>query len=125
MKKSFPKEVESLIASLRSIPEEGYIKHDKGTKGFGSLMEACVEKYHIGRKTPEEEILENWDRILGKSFAKRCRPEKITASGCLIIQVPNPTLRRELIFMEDRILTALGSLSGCHHIHKIILKSGA
>ena len=101
MKKSFPNEVESLIASLRSIPEEGYIKYDKGTKGFGSLMEACVEKYHIGRKTPEEEILENWDRILGKSFANRCRPEKITASGCLIIQVPNPTLRRELIFMED------------------------
>jgi len=124
VKKSFSKEVESLIASLRAMPEEDHIQHDAGTKGFGSLVEACVEKYHIGRQTPEEEILENWDRIIGKQFAGRCRPERITASGCLIIQVPNPILRRELIFLEEKILTALGSMKSCHHIHRIILKGG-
>lgn len=124
MKKPFSPEVESLIASLRSMPMQKGIRKDKGTKGFGSLVESCVEKYHIGRKTPEETILEHWQRIVGTPFAHRCKPERITASGCLIIQVPNSTLRRELIFMEGRILTALGSLEGCQHISKIIVKAG-
>lgn len=124
MKKSFSREVESLIASLRSIPEEDYIQRDSGTKEFGSLVEACVEKYHIGKQTPEEEILENWNNIVGMQFASRCRPERITSSGTLVIQVANPVLRREMMFLEDRILTALGSLKSCHHITRIVLKGG-
>ena len=124
MKKSFSNEVESLSASLRGIPEEDFIANDTGTKGIGSLVEACVEEYHIGKQTPEEEILENWERIVGKQFASRCRPERITSSGCLLIQVPNPILRREMIFLEDRILTALGSLKSCHHIQRVVLKGG-
>ncbi|MGA1204830.1 MAG: DUF721 domain-containing protein [Opitutales bacterium] len=124
MKKYFPPEVEDLIASLREIPGDKSPTRDLGTKSWGSVISAFVEKYHIGKSTPEEAILENWERIVGPSFANRCRPEKITASGCLLVQVPNPTLRRELIFMEDRILTALGSIEGCQHIHHVIFKSG-
>ena len=125
MHKRFPPEIEELISSLRSLPDVGDAIRDAGTKGLGSLVEACVEKYHIGRQTPEEVILENWPRIMGQDFAGRCRPERITAAGCLLIQVPNPTVRRELMFYEGRILTALGSLPGCQHVHSIGFKSGA
>jgi len=69
-------------------------------------------------------VLENWENIVGKTFARRCRPERIDPSGALIVQVPNATVRRELIFMEDRILTALGSIEGCGHIHRVVLKAG-
>ena len=124
MNAKFSREAESLIASLRSLPEERSRARDKGVKGLGSVIETCVEKYHIGKQTPEERILENWPKIVGESFARRCRPERIDFSGALIVQAGNATVRRELIFMEDRILTALGTLPGCGHIDRVILKGG-
>lgn len=113
-----------MIASFRSMPEDVSTAQDKGTKPMGSLLETCIERFHIGRKTPEEAILENWERIVGAAFCKRCRPERIDPSGALIVQVPNATVRRELIFMEERILTALGAIEGCGHIHRVVLKAG-
>ena len=124
MKRVFSMEAESLIASLRSLPEEPDSSRPAGAMPLGSLIEACIEKHHIGRQTPEEIILENWVNIVGESFAARCRPERIDPSGALVVQAGNATVRRELIFMQERILTALGSLPQCHHIHRIILKSG-
>ena len=124
MRTPFSSEAESLISSMRGLPEETTNVRDKGTKGFSSVLEACIKKFHIGQRTPEETIIANWATIVGKSFASRCRPERIDPSGTLLIQVSNPTLKRELIFMEDRILTALGSMEGCQHIRRIALKAG-
>jgi hypothetical protein len=123
MKRPFPADVERLISSLRELPESTSSFKDSGTKPIDSILEACIERYHIGRNTPEEAIMNHWVRIVGGPFAKRCRPERI-AGGALIIQVSNATLRRELMFMESRILTALGSIPECQHINRIVLKSG-
>ena len=91
---------------------------------MGSLLETCIEKYKIGQNTPEETIQENWPRIVGPEFSKRCRPERIDQSGALIVQVPNSTVRRELIFAEDQMMTVIASLPGCHFINRVVLKSG-
>ena len=123
MKKAFSKEAESLISSFRGYPQKPSRAWDAGTKPFGSLLEACIQKYHIGKSTPEELILENWVRIVGPTFSKRCRPERID-SGTLVVQAANSVVRQELQFMESRILTALGSLKGCQHIHRIVTKAG-
>lgn len=115
---------ESEIAAFRNVPGPGRFLRDRGTKGLDSVIESLIERYHLDRETPEETILANWNSIIGPTFAKRCCPERITASGSLVIAVPNATLRRELMFMEDRILTAVGSLPGCSHIRSVVLKSG-
>ena len=121
--KPFPDDVEDLIAGMRNLPRDpGYVK-DAGSKPLDSLLEACIERYHIGRHTPEEAVLNNWERIVGKELARRCRPERID-KGTLVVQVSNPTLRTEIRFMESRILTALGSIEECQHIHRIALKGG-
>lgn len=124
MARIFSPEVESLIASFRAVPLQDALLRDAGAKPFGSIIESCVERYHIGRSTPQERILENWVRIVGPEYAARCRPERIDPSGALVVQVANATLRRELIFMEDRILTALGSIEGCERIRRVVLKAG-
>ena len=121
MKKPFSAEVENLIANLRDLPEPRSRMKDFGSKPLDSLLETCIERYHIGRSTPEEAVMKHWPQIVGKHFAKRCRPERIDG-GILVIQVGNPTLRRELMFMESRILTAVGSIKECQHIHRVVLK---
>jgi hypothetical protein len=120
----FSRQHESLIASFRGLPEESLPARDAGAKTLGSLLETCIEKFHIGKNTPEESVQENWERIVGPSFAGRCRPERIDRSGALIVQVQNTTLRRELIFHEDRIMTILHTLPDCQHIKRIVLKGG-
>lgn len=124
MVRKFTPDEERLIASFRQIPEDSASLGDFGAASFGSLVESLVERYHIGKSTPEESIQENWARIVGPLFAKRCRPERVDPSGALIVQVPNATVRRELIFSEGRILTALGSLPGCQHINRVVLVAG-
>lgn len=120
----FSRREEGLIASFRGLPGENMPRRDSWAKSMDSLIEALVERHHIGKKTPEESIQENWSRIVGEAFARRCRPERIDPSGALIVQVPNATVRRELIFSEGRMLTVLGSLPDCHHINRIVLKAG-
>lgn len=122
--RKFSRYHESLIASFRGLPEESLPLKDTGTKSLGSLVETCIERFHIGRNTPEETVQENWDRIVGTAFSKRCRPERIDASGALIVQVANPTLRRELIFHEERMLSVLASLPDCRHVKRVVLKGG-
>ncbi|MFO7726650.1 MAG: DUF721 domain-containing protein [Oceanipulchritudo sp.] len=120
----FSRRQERLIASFRGLQADPVPARDSWAKSMGSLIETLVERHHIGKKTPEESIQENWTRIVGEAFARRCRPERIDRSGALIVQVPNATVRRELIFSEGRMLTAIGSLPDCHHINRIILKAG-
>ena len=119
----FSREAEELIRQLRGLAEDPAESRGAGARQLDSLLETCIERYHLGKNTPEETILENWPRIVGKENARRCRPERIDRSGTLVIQVGNATLRRELMFMEDRILTALGSLPDCGHIHRVHLKA--
>lgn len=120
----FSRQAEELIADLRSIPHHRSRARDRGTKPLDSLIEVCLERHHIGRETTEETIMRNWKRIIGERFAARCAPVRIDARRRLIIGVPNASLRRELQFHEDRIMTALRSIEGCKDLRGVILRAG-
>ena len=121
----FPRHVENLIATFRGLPPNRSRARDRaGINTMGSLVDNCIDRYQIGQDTAEEIILSNWPRIVGKVYARRCKPERIDRSGALIIAVTNTTLRRELQFMEDRILTATRSLEGCEKVTSIGFKAG-
>jgi len=120
----FNREIENLIASFRQLPEHDSEMIERHTKGLDSIVEVLLERHAIGRDTPEELILNNWAAIVGPTYAKRCAPERIGADGKLVIRVANPILRREMMFHEDRIMTALRSIEGCEHIKGVVLKAG-
>lgn len=120
----FSRSVENLIANFREVPGSRSRLVERGTKPFDSIVEVCIEKYHLGRETPEECVLSHWTQIVGERLAGRCRPLRIDARQNLIIAVSNPSLRRELQFHEDRIMTALRSIEGCAHIRGVIFRAG-
>jgi hypothetical protein len=122
MPRKFHRDVEHLISSLRGFPEEDLPLKDREAAPLDSLLESLIARYHIDRHTPEETIQENWVRIIGAPYAKRCHPERIDASGALLVQVANATLKRELMFHEDRMLTVIGSLTDCGHIRRVVFK---
>jgi hypothetical protein len=120
----FRRPVENLIADLRGVPTSNSRMFDRGSKPLDSLVEVCLEKYKIGQETPEEIILRHWPRIVGERNAARCRPLRIDQSQKLHIGVPNPILRREFQFHEDRIMTALRSIEGCQHLTGLVYRAG-
>jgi hypothetical protein len=120
----FSPQAEDLIADLRSIPVERSRFLDRGTKPLDSLIEVCLERHKIGRETTEETIMRHWRQIVGPEFASRCAPLRIDARQRLLIAVPNASLRRELQFHEDRLMTALRSIEGCDHLRGVVLRAG-
>lgn len=119
----FSPRIEELIRQFRGLPVDEAESNSAAPRRMDSILETCIDRYHIGRKTPEETVLENWSRIIGQRFASRCRPVRIDRSGNLVIEIHNATLRRELMFLEDRILTTLVSLPECGHVRGIVFKS--
>jgi hypothetical protein len=119
----FPPEAERLISAFRNLPEHDDAAYS-GSKSLSSSIEACMDRYHIGRSTPGETILAAWDAIVGPRFAKLCRPVRIDRSGNLVVSADNASARRELMFMEDRILTAVASMPECGHVRRVVLIAG-
>ncbi len=120
----FRRSVENLIANLRGLPERESRARDRGTKPLDSLIEVCLERHKIGQETTEEIIMRNWSRIVGERNAPRCVPLRVDAQQKLHIGVHNTTLRRELQFAEDHIMTTLRTIEGCQHIAGIVLRAG-
>ncbi|MFP4282980.1 MAG: DUF721 domain-containing protein [Opitutales bacterium] len=120
----FSRQAEDLIADLRGIPVRRSRAIDRGAKPLDSIVEVCLERYHIGRETPEERILRHWPQIVGERWAGRCTPLRIDPRQRLHIGVANASLRRELQFHEDRVMTALRSLEGCDHLRGVIFRAG-
>ncbi|KAF0095872.1 MAG: hypothetical protein E1N59_648 [Puniceicoccaceae bacterium 5H] len=118
------RQVNNLLANLKGLPEDETESLDRGAKQLDTLMEVIFERYKIDRETPEETILQNWQRIVGPRHASRCAPTKIDASNILLVRVGNSILRRELQFTEDRMMTALRSLPNCGHIEGIRFIAG-
>jgi hypothetical protein len=120
----FSRKAEETIKDFRGLPRDPLHDRSGAPKNMGSIIEACLERFAIGQQTAEDILLENWERIIGKDFAMRCRPRRIDGTT-LIIEVPNPTVRREMLFIEDRILTAVASLPKCNSIRRVILTAGS
>lgn len=120
----FSRQAQDMIADLRSIPRSSTRVIDRGTKPIDTLIEVCLERHKIGRETTEETIMRNWTRIIGPTFAHRCSPIRIDARRRLIIAIPNASLRRELQFHEDRIMTALRAIEGCDHLQGVLFRAG-
>ena len=115
----FPRRIENLIAEFRGLPKDRSRSIDRPAVPVDSLMEVLLERYEVGKIRPEQIITSRWADILGPDFAKRCSPQKIDRSGRLVVLVPNPILRRELIFDRRRIVREIQALPECGHIRDV------
>ncbi len=120
----FPREVENLIANLRSLPEDEGRSTLRQSYPIDSLIEVILKRYKIGKPTSEEAIMANWSKIMGDDNAHRCSPQRLDEAGTLLVAVNNPVLRRELMFQRTSILKKIRALPECAHIKAIMFIAG-
>lgn len=104
--------LENTIAEFRNVPKEYFMPRFKNISTFDYLAETGLQKYK-GNEELYEQISGNWERIVGKTFANRCRPKQITSDKVLEIAVATPVLKSELEFKQLAILKQLKQLKGC------------
>ncbi len=120
----FDRHAENCIAALRGLPPDKRRSILRPACSMDSLIEAVLEKHHIGKPKPEDSIMSHWRAIVGENNAHRCSPVRLTRQGALLIAAANPVLRRELLFQKNRILQTVRSLPGCENISSVRFQPG-
>ena len=120
----FSRLAEELIGDLRGIESEEPKKARKRpTQALPDVMEQLLQKYQIGRSTPEQTIREHWKEVVGPANAAYSHALTIERNR-LTILVSHGVVRNELFHHRDEILARLRKLPGCADIKAINLRSG-
>lgn len=120
----FSPEAESLIASLRNVPDERSPARVRDIIPLDSAIEVILEKYKVGRISIEDQIMAQWRDIVGTQTAHRCRPYKILDGRTLIIITGNSTLRQELMFKKTDILKKIRTIPQCENVRELVVRAG-
>ena len=67
-----PKSAEALIADFLQVPNDKSPSRRRPTKDIGGLMETLLQKYQIGRDSPEHTIREHWTELVGGATGQVC-----------------------------------------------------
>lgn len=120
MRKSTWKE-RALIADFLELP----VPEDPAKRDHPLSMKQVVEKawenWGIGqKKSPEQVISENWDKIVGRKFAGKCAPERLhETTGTLFIKTASGPIKQELGFDRKPILERIQKLEGCSMVREL------
>lgn len=120
----FTRAEENLIASLRGIPPNTSRSKWREAKPMDSLMEVIIQQHKFDQPRPENLIIRHWRDIMGQEDAHRCAPVRLDRGTRLIVSVPNPTLRRELLFKKRHILKRLRQIPGMSGVKDIYFRTG-
>jgi hypothetical protein len=117
----FSKNNEDIIADFRGLPRTVSAASRRVPLPLDNLLVVLKEKYKLEQPSPERELVENWEMIFGK-LAGRCNPIRIKETT-LIISVTNQTLRAELQFQKQAILSKIRTLEQCKEIKDLVIRS--
>jgi len=111
----------ALIADFLELP----VPEDPAKRSHPLSMKQVVEKawanWGIGQeKSPEEALTENWEKIVGRKFAGKCAPERLTEkTGTLFIKTASGPIKQELGFEKKQILLKIQKLEGCSFVKEL------
>ena len=123
--KPFSRVAEELIADFRRLPlTEPRQMKKRPTKALAPLVEELLVKYHIGSRSPVDEVRDHWESLVGAANRAYSHPVEIDARGHLIVLVSHAVVRNELFLHRAQILTRVQALTGCGHIRDLRFRAG-
>lgn len=73
------------------------------TKAIGTILKKVVRDLHLGKKLLQYEVVNDWEKIVGKKIASVTTVEKVV-DGKLIVRVNSSAWRNELSFLKREII---------------------
>lgn len=121
----FSKTAEQLIAELRGLAHNEPARQVKrATQPLGNLIETLVNKYQIGRPSPEQTIRDHWPELVGPANAHYSHPALIEQRGRLTVLAGHAVVRNELFLHRKTIVQRIQQLPGCDHVRDLNIRAG-
>ena len=116
---------EDLVRVFRTLPHSPFLEQFKGMepRTMDDILDVAFEKMKLGKEeTAEGEIAANWAKVVGRAFAGKCAPDRLTDDGVLMIHASGAAVRQELSFIKRQILSSIQKLPRCGHIRDLSLR---
>lgn len=122
----FSKLAEELIGDFRGVEvSEPRRQVKRRTQSAANVIEAIVNKYHLGDEaSPEQAIRERWPELVTPTLAAYSHVVEITKSGWLMVMVSNAVAKQELSNNRRLFLRKIQAVPGCSHIKGLNLRAG-
>ncbi|MGF1531020.1 MAG: DUF721 domain-containing protein [Puniceicoccaceae bacterium] len=120
--KGFYRSEMRLINSFRGL----MVKLDRGredrAKPLGEAIGKILEGYPLKAESPETLLMENWESVVGKTFYRKCAPDRLLADGTLFIKTESPVIRQELKFGEKTLLKNLAKINAGQGVKRLVIR---
>ena len=97
------------------------MKRKSNQKSLGEIIQDFLKQSGWERKLDEDNIMTEWDKVLGPSLAKYTE-EVFIKNKKLHIRLNSSTLRQELSYKKSEIVKDLNAAVGKDVINDIVLK---
>ena len=117
---------EDLVRVFRTLPHSPFLEQFKGKepRSMDDILDVAFEKMKLGKEeTAEGEIAANWTKVVGRTFAGKCAPDRLTDDGVLMIHASGASVRQELSFIKRQILSSIQKLPRCGHVRDLSLRT--
>lgn len=85
------------------------------------VINNLLGEYHIKEKLSEVNIVQSWERLMGKLIAKNTTKIYIKSKK-LFIHLESPALRQELLYSKTRIIEIINKEAATELIHEVVIR---
>ncbi len=85
------------------------------------VISEMLSSYHIKDKLAEVDIVQQWEKLMGKLIAKNTQKLYIKDKK-LFLFVESSALKQELTYSKSKIIEIINNESGTDLIHEVIIR---
>jgi hypothetical protein len=120
----FSKLAEELVGDLRGVaPETPRRSKARPTQPLTAVVEQLMQKFQIGRASPEQNIRDQWTAIVGTANAAYSHPARIERN-MLTVLAAHAVVRNELFLHRAEIVARIRKLPGCETVKALNIRAG-
>lgn len=93
---------------------------DGNAHHIGEAIQELLKTYHIKNKFDEANLVGSWERLVGKSVAKRTK-KVFLRNKVLFVELDSPSLKNDLNLHKSQILQLFSKEFGNNIVHEIVV----
>lgn len=91
------------------------------TQPLGDVLREYVSAMKFERKLKEVDVVQSWEKLLGKSIAGYTRNIYLS-KRILYVEISSSVVKNELVMMREEIRKRLNELAGEEMVEKIVIR---
>lgn len=90
------------------------------TQHIGQAIEQLLKSYHLKPKFDEANLIASWERLVGKSVAKRTK-RVFLRNRVLFVELDSPAMKNDLNLHKTQILQLFSTEFGSDLVRELVI----